>query len=186
MRLQGATPTDPDGRDARIRFLTQSGRCPSTVPWRAVGRVRARSGSPLSPASGCAARRRLPSRGSRGPHCPTCPGPLRRYDGPLSLSGASRGARPPDTVPASLVRGGPYGLVTWSKRPDHARAWGHPVPHSGSVVKEPGGAPTCPRSPCEDLPRSPTPVVSCALAIPHPGRLPSSACTPSAFPSLQP
>jgi hypothetical protein len=32
------------------------------------------------------------------------------------------------------VRGIPPGLVTWSKLPDHARAFGHPVPHSGSLT----------------------------------------------------
>jgi hypothetical protein len=47
--------------------------------------------------------------------------------------------------------------------------------------KETGGAPKFPSSPCEDMPRSQTPVVSCALAIAHPGLLPSSACKPSAY-----
>ena len=78
----------------------------------------------------------------------------------------------------------------WARRlveaPDDARAFGHPVPHSGSVVKETGGSPTFPSSPSEDMPRSPTPVVSCALAIAHPGLLPSGACTPSAFLSGNP
>ena len=60
---------------------------------------------------------------------------MRRYDCPLSLSGASRVARLPDTLPASMVRGVPYGLVTWSKRPVHARAFGHPVPHSGYATR---------------------------------------------------
>ena len=98
----------------------------------------------------------------------------------LPISGASLVARLPDTLPASVVRGIPAGLVTWWKHSDHARAFGHPVPHSGNVVKETGGSPTFPSSPCEDMPRSQTPVVSCALALPHPGLLPSSACKPSA------
>ena len=68
--------------------------------------------------------------------------------------------------------------------PDHARAFGHPVPHSGHVIKETGGSPTFPRYPSEDLPRSQTPVGSCALALPRPGLLPSGACTPSAFLSV--
>ena len=46
--------------------------------------------------------------------------------------------------------------------------------------KETGGSPTFPSSPCEDMPRSQTPVVSCALALSHSGLLPSSACKPSA------
>ena len=54
-------------------------------------------------------------------------------------------------------------------------------PHSGYIVKETDGSPKFPSSPCEDMPRSQTPVVSCALAIAHPGLLPSSACKPSAY-----
>src|SRR5438093_583245 len=112
--------------------------------------------------------------------------PMVTHPAPLPISGASRVARLPDTLPASVVRGIPAGLVTWWKHSDHARACGHPVPHSGHVVKETGGSPTFPSSPCEDMPRSQTPVVSCALAIAHPGLLPSSACTPSASPQLYP
>ena len=74
----------------------------------------------------------------------------------------------------------PSGLVSWWKPQEHARAFGHPVPQSGNVIKETGGSPKFPSSPCEDMPRSQTPVVSCALAIAHPGLLPSSACKPSA------
>jgi hypothetical protein len=46
--------------------------------------------------------------------------------------------------------------------------------------QETGGSPTFPSSPWEDMPRSQTPVVSCARALPHSGLLPASACTPSA------
>src|SRR5437870_916837 len=48
-----------------------------------------------------------------------------------SLSEASLVARLPDTLPAFRVRGVPHGLVTRGKPPGHARAFGHPVPHSG-------------------------------------------------------
>jgi len=34
------------------------------------------------------------------------------------------------------------------------------------------------------MPRSQTPVVSCILAVSHPGLLPSGHCTPSAFASI--
>ena len=88
-------PTDPDVRNARIRFLTQSGCYPRALPWRAVGRVGALAVSPLAPARGCSARRRLPSRGSLGPHCPTFLGTLRRDDRPLSVSGDFAGRAPP-------------------------------------------------------------------------------------------
>ena len=99
----------------------------------------------------------------------------------VSLSGRFACRSLPDTLRAPLVRGVPAGLVAWSKRPDSARAFGHPVPHSGHIVKETRGSPKFPSSPCEDMPRSQTPVVSCALAIAHPGLLPSSACKPSAY-----
>jgi hypothetical protein len=94
--------------------------------------------------------------------------------------GPSLVARSPIPCVLLTVCALPAGLVGWSKRPNHARACGHPVPQSGMVVKEPGGSPKFPSSPCEDMPRSQTPVVSCALAKAHPGLLPSSACQPSA------
>jgi hypothetical protein len=53
-------------------------------------------------------------------------------------------------------------------------------PHAGILIKGPDGSPKFPSSPCADMPRSQTPVVSCALAITHPGLLPSSHWTPSA------
>src|SRR5262245_36201721 len=53
-------------------------------------------------------------------------------------------------------------------------------PHSGILITETDGSPKFPSSPCEDMPRSQTPVVSCALAITHPGLLPSRHWTPSA------
>ena len=89
-------------------------------------------------------------------------------------------ARSPLPCLLLAVCGLPAGLVGWSKRPTHARACGHPVPHSGSLGKEPDGSPKFPSSPCADLPRSQTPVVSCALAKTRSGLLPSSACKPSA------
>ena len=46
--------------------------------------------------------------------------------------------------------------------------------------KEPDGSPKFPSSPCEAMPRSQTPVVSCARATTPSGLLPSRACTPSA------
>ena len=96
---------------------------------------------------------------------------------PLSSRFARRSL--PDTLPASLVCGVPKGLC----------------PHQGSGSagtpalpacsdKETGGSPKFPSSPSEDMPRSQTPVVSCALAKAHPGLLPSGACKPSAFPSV--
>ena len=61
-----------------------------------------------------------------------------------------------------------------------------PGPPLRVVRKETDGSPKFPSSPCEDMPRSQTPVVSCALALLHPGLLPSGACKPSAFSSTPP
>ena len=88
-----------------------------TVHWPAVVRVGELEVSPLSPASGCSARRRLPSRGSLGPHFPTFLGTMRRYDCHLPVSGSFTCRLFPDTLPASIVRGLPYGLVAGRKLP---------------------------------------------------------------------
>ena len=93
---------------------------------------------------------------------------------------ASLVARVPIPCVLPCVCGLPCGLVSGWKPREHARAFGHPVPHSGLCVKETDGSPKFPSSPSEDMPRSQTPVVSCALAVAHPGLLPSSACKPSA------
>ena len=135
----------------------------------------------LPPASTAVRLAALPPVGPVGRRFPTFLGTMRRYDCHLPLSGSFACRSFPDTLPASMVRGLPSGLVAWSKRPDSARAFGHPVPHSGHVVKETDGSPKFPSSPCEDMPRSQTPVVSCALALPHPGLLPSSHWKPSAY-----
>ena len=142
--------------------------------------VRAKSLSCVLP-TGSPAQRRLPSHGSRGPWFPTFTGTMRRDDchpvplGSLRLSLASR-------YLACFRRSWcPFRARDLGESSqDPARAFAHPVPHSGYVVKETGGSPTFPRSPCGDMPRSQTPVVSWRLAITHPGLLPSSACTPSA------
>src|SRR5712691_4065859 len=108
-------PTDPYVRNSRIRFLKQSCCCPGAVHWPAVVRVGELNVSPLSPASGCSARRRLPSRGSLGPHFPTFTGTMRRYDCHLHVSGSFTCRSFPDTLPASVVRGVPYGLMARRK-----------------------------------------------------------------------
>ena len=86
--------------------------------------------------TGSPARRRLPSRGSRGPWFPTFTGTMRRYDchhiplRSLRLSLASR-----YLACFRGVRGVPHGLATWWKPPGHARAFGRPVPLSGNVAR---------------------------------------------------
>jgi hypothetical protein len=108
----------------------------STVHWPAVVRVCELKVSSLSPASRCSARRRLPSRGSLGPHFPTFCGTMRRYDchparlGSLRLSLASRYLACFRAFVVSLTGSCPGGSPK-----DHARAFGHPVPQSGSVTR---------------------------------------------------
>src|SRR2546427_1866163 len=60
---------------------------------------------------------------------------------------ASLVARFPIPCALPFVRALPYGLVAGWKLPDDARAFGHPVPHSGHLVKETGGSPKFPSSP---------------------------------------
>ncbi len=128
-------PAPPQTRTCAMHAYGSSSRAaaaPGAVHWPTVVRVGELHVSPLSPASGCAARRRLPSRGSLGPHFPTFIGTMRRYDchparlGVLRLSLAS-------PIPCLLpcVRGVPGGLVARAEAPGHARAFGHPVPQSG-------------------------------------------------------
>jgi len=102
----------------------------------------------------------------------------------LPISGCFARRSLPDTVPASIVRGVPCGLMLGWKPPDHARAFGRPVPQSGNMVTEIGGSPKFPSSPCACMPRSQPPVVPSALALTRPGLLPSGACKPSAFSSV--
>jgi hypothetical protein len=70
--------------------------------------------------------------------------------------------------------------------PFHAGSLSHAGRHSCAcfVPKEPLGSPKFPSHPCGGMPRSQTPVVSCILAVSHPGLLPSGHCTPSAFASI--
>src|SRR5262245_53821550 len=52
----------------------------------------------------------------------------------------------------SLLRGLPAGLVAWSKRPAHARAFDHPVPPSGSGTRSPMARPSSRVSPVQTCP----------------------------------
>jgi len=116
------------------------------------------------------------------PHRPRYYAPLRLP--PCPSRGASLVARDPDTLPASNVRGLRFRLVARWKPPGHARAFDPPVPLFRHLYKETGGSPKFPSYPYGHMPRSQTPVVSSTLAKTRPGLLPSSACKPSAFPSV--
>jgi hypothetical protein len=135
---------------------------------------------PEVPPATRSARRCLPASGARGSWFPTFPGTMRRYDSPLPLSGRFAGRSLPDTAPASRRAWCPPRARSLGEAPRSRQGLGSPGPPIRALCTETGGAPTFPSSPCADMPRSQTPVVSCALARPHPGLLPAGACTPSA------
>ena len=185
-------PTDPYVRNSRIRFLKQSNCCPckglpcSTVHWPAVVRVGALTVAPLSPASGGSARRRLPSRGSLGPHVPTFRGTMRRYDCRPAPLGVLHLSLVPRYRAGCRCSWCPVRARRLVEAPRRRQGLWSPGPLFRAWRMETGGSPTFPRSPSEDLPRSQTPVVSSALAKTHRGLLSSGACKPSAFLSVPP
>jgi hypothetical protein len=98
----------------------------------------------------------------------------------LPFSGRFARRSLPDTWPASVCSWCPRGaraVVEASTPRQDLWSPGVPIREYG---KETGGSPKFPSYPYGYMPRSQTPVVSCALAIPHPGLLPSGACKPSA------
>jgi hypothetical protein len=111
-----------------------------------------------------AARRCLPSRGSRGSRFPTFPGTMRREDYPLPVSGRFAGRSLPDTAPASLRSWCPLRAHGLGEAPRPCQGLGAPGPPRREWCTETGGSPKFPSYPSEDMPRSQTPVVSCALA----------------------
>src|SRR5262249_59724710 len=96
----GRAPCTPPVPHATPLLPRPGDPCP-TVHWPAVVRVGERQVAPLSPASGCSARRRLPSRGALGPPCPPCLGPLRRDDCHLPVSGRFARRSRPQPLPAA-------------------------------------------------------------------------------------
>jgi len=78
----------------------------------------------------------------------------------LPISGRCARRSLPDTLPAAARSWCPFRAHDQVEAPDHARAFGRPVPQAGQVGKEIGGSPTFPSYPYEAMPRSQTPVVS--------------------------
>ena len=70
----------------------------------------------------------------------------------------------PDTVPASLRSWCPNRARGLVEAPRSRQGLGSPGPPLRELCSETGGSPTFPSYPSEDMPRSQTPVVSCALA----------------------
>ena len=110
------------------------------------------------------ARRCLPSSGSLGSRFPTFTGTLRRSDSPLPVSGRFTRRWLPATVPASLRSWCPPRARGLVEAPRPRQGLWSPGPPIREWCTETGGSPTFPSYPSEDMPRSQTPVVSCALA----------------------
>ena len=112
----------------------------------------------------CDARRRLPSRGSRGPEFPTFPGTMLRYDCLSAPLGTLRLSLAPDTLPVSVRSWCPSRARDLVETPKPRQGLWSPGPPLREWCTETGGSPKFPSYPSEDMPRSQTPVVSCALA----------------------
>ena len=130
------------------------------------------------------ARRRLPSRGSRGPWFPTFVGTMRRDDyhstplGSLRLSLASRYLACFRACVVSLAGSCPGGSPE-----DHARACGHPVPRSGSSPRRQVALPRSRATPMATCPalrprwcpaHSPKRAQDCCLPVRANRRLPTT------------
>ena len=89
---------------------------------------------------------------------------MRREDYPLPVSGRFTRRSLPDTVPASLRSCCPTRARGLVEAPRSRQGLWSPGPPIRELCTETGGSPTFPSYPSEDMPRSQTPVVSCALA----------------------
>jgi hypothetical protein len=102
----------------------------------------------------------------------------------LPLSGRFAWRSLPDTLSASVRSWCPFRAYDLGEAPRPPQGLWSPGPPFRECAKETEGSPTFPSSPYRCMPRSQTPVVSCALAIAHPGLLPSGHWKPSAVPSV--
>ena len=163
---------------------SRAAAAPGAVHWPAVVRVGELEVSPLFPARGtlCSTAPSLPwVAWASLPHLPRYYAPLRLP--PCPSRGPSLVARSP--IPCSLPSFVVSPQGSWPGESSRSRQglWSA-GPRFRRFNKETGGSPKFPSSPFGSMPRSQTPVVSWALAIPRPGLLPSGACKPSAFPSM--
>jgi hypothetical protein len=127
-------------------------------------------------------RLRLPSGGSLGSHFPTFTGTMLGYDSRLPLSVSCAPARSP--IPGVFPQ-----FVSFLQARQRSGTLastpgllGHPVRHFRGSDQETDGPPKFPGYLFKPMPRSSTPVVSRILTLAHPGLLPSTRLTVSAFP----
>jgi hypothetical protein len=102
----------------------------------------------------------------------------------LSLSGRFAWRSLPDTLFASVRSCCPFRAADLGEAPRPHQGFWSPGPPCRACDQETEGSPTFPSYPSGCMPRSQTPVGSCALALAHPGLLPSGHWKPSAFPSV--
>ena len=89
---------------------------------------------------------------------------MRREDYPLPVSGRFAWRSLPDTAPAALRAWCPFRAHGLGEAPRPCQGLWSPGPPLREWGTETGGAPKFPSYASEDMPRSQTPVVSCALA----------------------
>ena len=89
---------------------------------------------------------------------------MRREDDPLPISGRFARRSLPDTAPASRRSWCPHRAHDLVEAPRSRQGLWSPGPPFRELCSETGGSPKFPSDPSEDMPRSQTPVVSCALA----------------------
>ncbi len=129
------------------------------------------------PPGGPVGRSSPPSRPAGVAHSPS---------GRRAATTATTPSRRPAVVPrAPRPPGDPLRHSSQVPGPRHPAGLGGVLPRlpDPAMPQERRGAPTC-SDPSAAMPRSQTPVVSWALALAHPGLLPSGACKPSVFPSI--
>ena len=115
--------------------------------------------------------------GASVPHLPRSYATLRRPPAPL---GACACRSFPDPLRASFRLWSPRRARGRVEAPRQRQGLWSPAPPVREYRQGARWLSQVPPSPCEDMPRSQTPVGSCALAKTPPGRLPSSHWKPSA------
>jgi hypothetical protein len=164
-------PAPPQTRTCAMNAYGSSSRAsatPTAVQWGSGDTIGEPKVSLVCRPTARSARRRLPSRGSLGSHFPTFAGTMRRYDchpAPLGVLHLSLVPRYLACFHGSWYPLRARGLV---EVPRPRQGLWSPGPPLREFDKETRGSPKFPSSPCEDMPRSQTPVVSCALAKAHP------------------
>jgi hypothetical protein len=106
----------------------------------------------LPPASTAVSLAALPPVGPLGLSSPPSPVLCSAKTATLPISGRFACRSLPDTLSALLVRVVPYGLMAWARPPDHTRAFGHPVPHSGHVTRRQRALPSSRATPIDACP----------------------------------